>query len=214
MTEVERHVDVDCPLRTVYNQYTQFEEFPSFMSGVERVDQLDDKRLHWVIEIAGVRREFDAAITEQIPDQRIAWRSIDGKTQSGVVTFQPLGENRTRVTVRMAYDPEGFAENAADALGIISSRIEGDLERFKSFVESRGRETGAWRGEIGTGQERRPMSGSAPSAATGMSGTPQPGGMGGAVPPAAARTGTPRAGSRRGSGEKKPTTSRKRGTTR
>ena len=214
MTEVERHVDVDCPLGTVYNQYTQFEEFPRFMSGVERVDQLDDKRLHWVIEIGGVKREFDAEITEQIPDQRIAWRSIDGKTQSGVVTFQRLGENRTRVTVRMMYDPEGFAENAADALGIISSRIEGDLTRFERFIESRGRETGAWRGEIGTGQERSPMSGSAPSGATGMSGTPQPGGMGGAVPPAAARTGTPRAGSRRGSGQKKPTTSRKRGTNR
>jgi uncharacterized membrane protein len=198
MTEVERHVDVECPLRTVYNQYTQFEEFPRFMSGVERVTQLDDRHLHWVIEIGGLKREFDAEITEQQPDERIAWRSIDGKTHGGLVTFRSVGDGRTRVTVRMAYDPEGFAENAADALGIISSRIEGDLQRFKSFIESRGRETGAWRGEIG-GAEGRPTGQGTMGATHGAPG----------IEPTA-RTGTPRAGARRGSGEKKATTSRKR----
>jgi len=148
MTEVQQHVDVNCPVRTVYDQYTQFETFPQFMSGVERVDQLDDKTLHWVIEIGGARREFDAKITEQIPDKRIAWKAIDGKTQSGVVTFHRLDDDKTRVNLMMAYDPEGFAENAADVLGVISSRVKGDLERFKSFIEKRGAETGAWRGKV------------------------------------------------------------------
>ncbi len=175
MTEVERHVDVEAPLRTVYNQYTQFEEFPQFMSGVERVTQLDDRRLNWVIEIGGLEREFDAEITQQEPDRRIAWRSIDGKTHAGQVTFEPLDDTHTRVTVRMAYDPEGFAENAANALGIISARLNGDLERFKSFIEARGRATGAWRGEISAG-----------------------------------RTMPARGGSRRGGGEKKPASPRKR----
>jgi uncharacterized membrane protein len=148
MTEVMKHVDVRCPVGTVYNQYTQFEEFPKFMAGVERVTQINDEMLHWVIEIGGVRREFDTRITEQLPDERIAWKSVDQKTHAGVVTFHRLSDDTTRVTLQMAYDPEGFAENAADLLGLISARIEGDLERFKSFMESHGRETGAWRGEI------------------------------------------------------------------
>ena len=148
MTEVQQHVDVNCPVTTVYNQYTQFECFPEFMSGVKSVDQLDDKTLHWVVEIGGAEREFDAKITEQIPDKRIAWKAIDGKTQSGVVTFHRLDDAKTRVNLQMAYDPEGFAENAADALGVITSRLKGDLERFKEFVEKRGRETGAWRGRV------------------------------------------------------------------
>jgi uncharacterized membrane protein len=148
MSEVQRHIDVNCPVSTVYNQFTQFEEFPKFMAGVKRVHQLDAKTLHWEIEIGGVRREFDAKITEQIPDKRIAWKSIDGKTQSGVVDFHRLSADKTRVNLQMAYDPEGFAENAADLLGIITTRVQGDLDRFKEFIESRGRETGAWRGEI------------------------------------------------------------------
>ena len=148
MTEIQQHVDVNCPVRTVYDQYTQFEQFPQFMDGVEQVRQLDDRTLHWVIDIGGSRREFDAKITEQIPDKRIAWKAIDGKTQSGVVTFHRLDDTKTRVNLQMSYDPEGFTENAADALGIISSRVKGDLERFKEFIESRGAETGAWRGNI------------------------------------------------------------------
>jgi uncharacterized membrane protein len=154
MTEIQQHVDVNCPVRTVYDQYTQFEQFPQFMDGVEQVRQLDDRTLHWVVDIAGSRREFDAQITEQIPDKRIAWKAIDGKTQAGVVTFHRLDDARTRVNLQMSYDAEGFAENAADVLGIISSRVKGDLERFKEFVESRGGETGAWRGHIKAPGER------------------------------------------------------------
>jgi uncharacterized membrane protein len=118
------------------------------MTGVEQVKQLDDKRLHWVVEIGGVRREFDAEITEQIPDKRIAWKSIDGKTQAGVVTFHRLSDDMTRVNLQMAYDPEGFAENAAAALGVIAAKVQGDLDRFKEYVETRGHESGAWRGRI------------------------------------------------------------------
>ena len=148
MSEVQRHIDIKSPVSTVYNQYTQFEEFPRFMAGVKRVKQLDDKTLHWEIDIGGVRRDFDAKITEQIPDKRIAWKSIDGKTQAGVVDFHRLSDSKTRVNVQIAYDPEGFAENAADVLGVISQRVEGDLQRFKEFIESRGSETGAWRGDV------------------------------------------------------------------
>jgi uncharacterized membrane protein len=154
MTEVQKYVDINCPVRTVYNQYTQFEQFPQFMSGVEKVEQLDDKTLHWVVEIGGARREFDAKITEQIPDKRIAWKAIDGKTHSGVVDFHRLDDDKTRVNLQMAYDPEGFAENAADAMGVISARVKGDLERFKDFIEHRGRESGAWRGKIPAPGER------------------------------------------------------------
>jgi uncharacterized membrane protein len=148
MSEVIKTVDIRCPVRTVYNQYTQFEEFPRFMSGVKEVKQLGDQMLHWKIEIGGVEREFDAKITEQIPDERIAWKSVDGETHAGVATFHRLSEDSSRITLQMAYDPKGFTENAADFLGVISSRVQGDLERFKKHIESRGHESGAWRGEI------------------------------------------------------------------
>jgi uncharacterized membrane protein len=154
MKDVIKYIEINCPLRTVYNQYTQFEEFPRFMEGVVEVKQLDDRRMHWVMEIGGVRREFDTEITEQIPDERIAWKSTEGRTQGGVVTFHRLSDDRTRVTVQMAYDPEGFVENVGDALGVISNRVQGDLKRFKEFIESRGRETGAWRGEIEAPEHR------------------------------------------------------------
>jgi len=154
MREVQRHVDVRCPVSTVYNQFTQFEEFPRFMSNVKSVRQLDDRRLHWKIEIGGVGREFDAEITEQKPDERIAWKSIDGKTHAGVVTFHRLSDDVTRVNLQMAYDPQGFAENAADFLGIISAQLQRDLDRFKEFIESRSSETGAWRGKIEAPSQR------------------------------------------------------------
>jgi uncharacterized membrane protein len=132
----------------VYNQWTQFEEFPQFMEGVERVTQLDDTRLHWVVEIAGTQREWDAEIVDQQPDQRIAWRSIDGAGNGGVVTFEPAGESATRVHLQMQFAPQGLAEAVGDKLGFVSKQAEGDLKRFKSFVESRGSETGAWRGQV------------------------------------------------------------------
>jgi ribosome-associated toxin RatA of RatAB toxin-antitoxin module len=148
MSSIDHSVDVNVPIRTAYNQWTQFESFPEFMEGVESVKQLDDIRTDWVVEIAGVRREFEAEITEQHPDERVAWRSLDRPRQAGVVTFHRLNGDNTRVTLQMEYDPEGFAEKAADALQIVRLRVRGDLERFKSFIESRGGETGAWRGEV------------------------------------------------------------------
>ncbi len=148
MSTVEKSIEVQLPVSTVYNQWTQFEEFPRFMDGVESVTQLDDTRLHWVAAIAGVRREWDAEIVDQQPDQRVAWRSIDGAGNGGIVTFQPVGPSVTRVTLQMEFEPEGIAETIGDKLGFVSKQAEGDLERFKSFIEERGAETGAWRGEV------------------------------------------------------------------
>ena len=148
MSTVEMSIDVELPVSTVYNQWTQFEEFPRFMEGVDQVTQLDDTRLHWVAEIAGAKREWDAEIVDQEPDQRIAWRSIDGAGNGGIVTFQPTGAAATRVNLQMEFEPEGLAETIGDKLGFVSKQAEGDLKRFKSFMEERGGETGAWRGEV------------------------------------------------------------------
>ena len=148
MSEVTKSIDVHVPVRTAYNQWTQFESFPHFMEGVQEVQQLGDKNLHWRANIAGKEEEWDAVITEQQPDMRVAWRSTSGARNAGVVTFHRLGENQTRVTLQLDYDPEGVVENVGDALGFVSRRVEGDLKRFKEFIESQGQETGAWRGEI------------------------------------------------------------------
>ncbi len=147
MSQIEQSINVQVPVRPVYNQWTQFEDFPKFMKGVEEVRQLDETRLTWVAQIGGQRREWEAKITEQIPDERIAWAAV-GVTHAGVVTFHRLNDNETRVMLQFEYDPEGIVEKAGDALGVVKSRIKGDLERFKEFIESRGRETGAWRGEV------------------------------------------------------------------
>jgi uncharacterized membrane protein len=152
MATIEQSIDVNVPVRTAYNQWTQFEEFPRFMEGVKDVQQLDDKRLHWRAEVAGRDKEWDAEITEQTPDQRIAWTSRSGAWNAGVVTFHRLEENRTRVMLQLEYDPDGVVDNVGDALGFVSARVHGDLERFKVFIESRGTETGAWRGEIKQGR--------------------------------------------------------------
>jgi uncharacterized membrane protein len=148
MERIEKSIEVECPISTVYNQWTQFEEFPRFMKGVKKVTQLDDKRLHWEAEIDGKDKEWDARITDQVPDQLIAWQSEGGEYTSGTVSFTPVGANRTRVNLQLMYDPQGFVEKTGDALGVLSSRVEGDLERFKEFIENRGQETGAWRGSI------------------------------------------------------------------
>ena len=150
MERVEKSIEIQCPLRTVYNQWTQFEEFPRFMEGVTRVTQIDDKRLHWEAEIAGKHKEWDARIVDQIPDQRIAWESEGGEPISGIVTFEPSpsGPDYTRVNVHLTYDPDGFVESLGDAVGVVSRRVEKDLEHFKEFIESRRQETGAWRGTI------------------------------------------------------------------
>ena len=148
MSTVEQSIDVDVPVRTAYDQWTQFESFPKFMDGVERIDQISDTRTHWVTKIGGVEREFDAEITEQHPDERVAWRAVDGPTQAGVVTFHRLDQDTTRVMLQMEVEPEGVVEKVGDALGLVKHRTKQDLERFKEFIEDRGRETGAWRGEV------------------------------------------------------------------
>src|SRR5215211_2367461 len=148
MAYVEKSIEVDVPVNTAYNQWTQFEEFPRFMEGVEKVKQLDDKRLHWHASVAGKAEQWDATITEQTPDQVVAWRSTSGPANGGRVTFDAIGGNRTKVTVRMEYEPEGMVEKTGDALGFMDRRVQGDLDRFKEFIEGRGMETGAWRGEI------------------------------------------------------------------
>ena len=148
MSEKEKSIEVDVPVSVAYNQWTQFEEFPQFMDGVESVTQLDDRRLHWVAEIAGARREWDAEIVDQEPDRRIAWRSLDGTGNAGVVTFQALDANRTQITLDLDIEPQDWVEKIGDKLGFVSKQSEGDLKRFKDFIESRGRETGAWRGEL------------------------------------------------------------------
>ncbi len=148
MSTIVESIDVQVPVRTAYNQWTQFEEFPQFMEGIERVEQLDDKRLHWVASIAGKTKEWDAEITEQTPDQRVAWTATSGAENGGVVTFHRIDDATTRVTVQMDFEPEGPIESVGDAVGVPDKRVKGDLERFKEFIESRGRETGAWRGEV------------------------------------------------------------------
>jgi uncharacterized membrane protein len=155
MERIEKIVEVDCPVRTVYNQWTQFEEFPRFMDGVKEVRQLDDTHVRWHAEIWGREKEWDAEITEQVPDERIAWRSVSGDGRSaGVVRFEPLSTNRTRVRLVMAYDPEGVIENLGDALGIMAGRVENSVENFKKYIESRGREDGGWRGEVRDGKKQ------------------------------------------------------------
>ncbi|MGW3891008.1 SRPBCC family protein [Micromonospora chokoriensis] len=148
MSGVTEHVDVSVPVRTAYDQWTQFEEFPEFMEGVQEVRQLSDTMTHWKVDIAGVKREFDAEITEQLPDERVAWRSTDGTQQAGVVTFHRLDADKTRVTLQLEFEPHGVVEQAGDKLGIVDRRAKGDLERFKTYIERRGEETGAWRGSV------------------------------------------------------------------
>jgi uncharacterized membrane protein len=148
MSTVEKSIDVEVPVSTAYNQWTQFESFPQFMEGVDRIDQTSSTRTHWVTSIGGVNREFDAEITEQHPDERVAWTTLDGPKQAGVVTFHRLDTSRTRVMLQMDFEPEGFVENAGDKLGFVTRRVEGDLKRFKEFIEQRGTESGAWRGDV------------------------------------------------------------------
>ncbi|HEY0739170.1 MAG TPA: SRPBCC family protein [Herpetosiphonaceae bacterium] len=148
MANIERSIDVNVPVRTAYNQWTQFEEFPKFMEGVQEVKQLDNKNLHWRANIAGKEEEWDAVITEQEPDMRVAWTNTTGAKNAGVVTFHHLDDSKTRVMLQLDYEPEGVIENVGSALGFVERRVEGDLKRFKEFIESRGNETGAWRGEI------------------------------------------------------------------
>ena len=148
MSLIEKSIEINVPVRTAYNQWTQFEDFPRFMEGVKHVKQLDETHLHWKAEIGGKEKEWDAEITEQIPDTRIAWRSRDGAQNAGVVTFHRLSDSTSKVMLQMEYDPDGVLENVGDVAGMVSQRVVGDLERFKRYIESRGQETGAWRGTV------------------------------------------------------------------
>ena len=154
MATIEQSIDIDAPISTVYNQWTQFEEFPHFMEGVKEVRQLDDTHLHWVVEHNGQAHEFDAEISEQRPDERVAWTTTDGKSHAGVVTFHRLDDNRSRIMLQMKWEPEGVLESLGAALGSDNRRVKEDLERFKELIESRGSETGAWRGEVEQGEVR------------------------------------------------------------
>ena len=155
MSSIEKSIEVNVPARVAYNQWTQFEEFPRFMEGVETVRQLDDRHLQWRAEIGGKTLEWKAEISEQIPDKRIAWHSLEGARNAGVVTFHRLSDDKTRIMLQLDYEPQGAVENVGDWLGVASSRVQGDLERFKDFIESRGRETGAWRGHVPSPDEAR-----------------------------------------------------------
>jgi len=152
MAKIEQSIEVDVPVREAYDQWTQFESFPEFMKDVESVRQLDDSHLHWVAKVGGKQLAWDAEITEQEPDRRIAWQSTAGDRNAGAVGFQRLGEERTQVTLTMDVEPEGIVEQVGTATGLTGAMVKGDLERFKTFIEDRQRATGAWRGEVEGGQ--------------------------------------------------------------
>ena len=149
METLEESIEVEAPVTATYNQWTQFEEFPRFMEGVESVTQLDDKRIHWVAEVAGKRKEWDAEITRQVPDREIDWVGLGDPDNRGRIVFEALDGDTSKVTMMLDYDPEGIVEEVGDALGLVKRRVRGDMERFKEFIEARGRETGGWRGQIG-----------------------------------------------------------------
>jgi uncharacterized membrane protein len=148
MSTIEESVDVDVPIATAYGQWTQFEEFPKFMDGVESITQLDETHLHWVARIDGVRREWDAEITEQHPELRIAWKATSGASNAGVVTFHRIDDDKTRVMLQLEVDPEGALEKAGDMLGVVKRQAVGDLGRFKTFIEEKGAASGSWIGDV------------------------------------------------------------------
>jgi len=148
METIEKPIDVSVSVHAAYNQWTQFEEFPRFMKGVTEVRQLDDTHLHWKADFYGREEEWDAKITDQIPDKRIAWESTSGPYHAGVVTFHHVSDNSSRVMLQLGYNPEGFVEQIGDKMGFVAGRVEADLQRFKEFIEARGIETGGWRGAV------------------------------------------------------------------
>ena len=147
-SNTEQSIDVNVPISTVYNQFTQFEEFPKFMDSVHEIKQIDDKHLHWRADIAGKEVQWDAEITEQIPDERIAWRSTSGPMNAGVAMFRKLSDGKTRITLKMDYEPRGIDEKVGDAIGLVGMQAKSNLKRFKKLLEGRGSETGAWRGTV------------------------------------------------------------------
>lgn len=156
MSNIERYIDVNVPLETAYNQWTQFESFPEFMDNIEKIRQEGPTTLYWHANIAGIDKEWEARITEQLPDKRIAWTNINGVTNGGVVTFHYLNNDTTRVTLQMSYEPENFIERVGDTLGFVETMVSGDLKNFKEFIEREGHATGAWRGTIQNGKVMEP----------------------------------------------------------
>lgn len=154
MASVVESIDVKVPVSTAYNQWTQFEDFPHFMEGVQSVTQTDDTHLHWVAEVGGQEKEWDAEVSEQVADERVAWHTTSGAENAGVVTFHRIDDETSRVTLQLDAEPEGLVENVGTALGFLDRRVKGDLERFKEFIEARGSEAGAWRGEVEASSQR------------------------------------------------------------
>jgi uncharacterized membrane protein len=172
MSSHQHSVVVDRPVRTVYDQWTQFEQYPDFMHNVELVKQLGDTMTHWKVKVGGVVREYDAAITAQRPDEIISWHSVAGPEQGGMVTFDPVEAERTRVTLRLDFEPEGFTENVGDAVGVVSTSVERAHARFKDFIEQRDGATGSWRGTIADGVAADGVPGSSGAmGSTGMTST-------------------------------------------
>ncbi|WP_394251503.1 SRPBCC family protein [Arthrobacter pityocampae] len=150
-TKVEKSILVNVPVSIAYNQWTQFEEFPHFMGGVKSVTQLDNERLNWVVEIGGVRRQWDATILEQVPDTRVSWAATEGATNAGTVSFEDIGGGQTQIHLVLEYEAEGLVEKIGDKLNVVDNQAEGDLKRFKAFIEDEGYATGAWRGTVSPG---------------------------------------------------------------
>ena len=154
MSTIEKSIELGVPARTAYNQWTQFEEFPRFMEGVEEVKQIDDTHLHWRARVGGKEEEWDAEISEQLPDKRIAWHNTSGAKNAGVVTFHRLSDDSSKVMLQLEYEPQGITEKVGDLIGVLTARVEGDLQRFKEFIEERQSETGKWRGEVKSKDDR------------------------------------------------------------
>ena len=177
MERIQKEFEISVPVRAAYDQWTQFEEFPRFMDGVEEVVQTDNTHLHWRVSVAGKQKEWDAEITEQVPDRVIAWRSVSGTPNAGQVRFEPIAQDRTRILFAMEYQPETAVEKAGDAVGVLSRKVDKTVEDFKEFIEQRGRETGGWRGEVHHGElrdktaERMGTSGNQSGTSSGSSGS-------------------------------------------
>ncbi|WP_136609362.1 SRPBCC family protein [Sinomonas albida] len=171
MATVQQSIDVNVPVSTAYNQWTQFESFPEFMGGVESVVQRDSTHLHWTTKVAGQTREFDTLITEQEPDSRVAWRTEEGTEHAGVVAFEALGPTTTRVNVQFQWDPDSAVEKIGAFFGADDMQVRSDLKKFKDFIESRGTETGAWRGDVGSTPQSGEVFESGPEGTTGLGGT-------------------------------------------
>jgi ribosome-associated toxin RatA of RatAB toxin-antitoxin module len=203
-TQVSKSVIVNVPVSRAYNQWTQFEDFPQFMGGVQKVTQVSDDRLEWVAQIFGVKRQWEAKILEQRPDQKVAWAATSGATNAGAVSFEDLGGDQCRVTLFLEYEPEGLVEKTGDALKVVERQAESDLEKFKTFIESEGYASGAWRGtvegegHVGTPGVERAAASEGDSGKAGISGKAVAAGVGVAAAAAAAAV----VGSKTGSEDK------------